>query len=165
MHASDLMILSAIADRLIFGDPGTFRRDDTLELARLLPSGTGRGLLGGLMPSVAVKAVLPGSSAAGFAAGVGNITVNDEGVSFDVDSRGRWVVSAGQWKICRIGRSIEIEQVTADDADDGRTARVEFKRGGEPARMSLLGTAELTLGPLSFLIGRFHPWKTPADGD
>ena len=160
MYASDRIAISSLAERLVFGDSATFRREDALELARLLPSGQGRGLLSGLLPSVGVKANLPGSSAAGFAAGVGNVAVGGGEISFDVDSRGRRVVRAGQWKICWVGRSIEIEQVMANDSDGGRTARVEFRRG-EPVGMSLLSPTEWTFGPFVLATGQFQKWKSP----
>ena len=51
---------------------------------------------------------------AGFAAGVGNVSVGGDRLKFDLDSQGRRIVRAGQWKLSWAGKSIEIEQVMAD---------------------------------------------------
>jgi hypothetical protein len=129
ISSNDRLLLSAIADRLIFGDEHSFRAEDATELARLLPTMPRANIFQRLLPDLAVKGSLPGRSASGFAAGVGNISLKDNNRSFDFDSRGRRVVRAGQWKLMRSGRGIEIEQVMADDGDDGRTALVEFRPG------------------------------------
>jgi hypothetical protein len=99
--ANDRLLLSAIADRLIFGDAHTFSSDDAQELARLLPVMPGPSFLSRLLPDITAKGSLPGRSTSGSAAGVGNISINDDNFSFDVDSRGRRVVRAGQWKMIR----------------------------------------------------------------
>jgi hypothetical protein len=158
---NDRFVLSAIADRLIFGDADTFRRDDALELARLLPVTAPPGFLARLLPDIRARGSMPGRSATGFAAGIGNVSLKDEKVAFDLDSRGRRVVRAGQWKLFRGNGTIEIEQVMADDADEARTARVEYRRG-EPERMCLLMLTEFHVGPLCLATGRFRPWKRPA---
>jgi len=160
MTANDRLLLSALADRLIFGHESTFNLDDARELSRLLPVMPRANILQRLLPDLAVKGSLPGKSASGFAAGVGNVSLNDKTRSFDFDSRGRRVVRAGQWKLMRSGRGIEIEQVMADDGDEGRTALVEFRQD-EPVRMCLLTIVEFNIGPLCLATGRFKPWKVP----
>jgi hypothetical protein len=162
-NANDRLLLSAIADRLIFGAPHTFSRDDARELARLLPVMPGTGWLSRLLPDISAKGSLPGRSTAGFAAGLGGVSLKGDHFSFDLDSRGRRVVRAGQWKLIRSGQAIEIEQVMADDGDEGRTARVEFRQG-EPVRMCLLMATEINIGPLSLAKGQFQPWKVPDEG-
>jgi hypothetical protein len=157
---SDRILLSALADRLIFGDEATFSLDDARELARLMPQMPRAGLFKRFLPDLVVKGTLPGRSASGFAAGVGNVSLNDDKRSLDYDSRGRQVVRAGQWKLLRSGRGIEIEQVMADDGDEGRTALVEY-RDGEPVRMCLLTLVSLQIGPICISTGRFKPWKMP----
>jgi hypothetical protein len=157
---TDRILLSALADRLIFGDEQTFRREDATELARLLPPTARAGFFRRFLPDLIVKGTLPGKSASGFAAGVGNVSLNDSKRSLDYDSRGRAVMRAGQWKLLRSGRGIEIEQVMADDADEGRTALIEY-RDGEPHQMCLLTIVALQIGPLCIATGRFKPWKKP----
>jgi hypothetical protein len=161
IRSDDRLVLSAIAERLIFDDAETFNPEDARELARLLPVTPAMRWLSRLWPDVVVSGSLPGRSAAGFAAGVGNASFKEDGPSFSLDSRGRRVVRAGQWKLIRIGGNIEIEQVMADDSDEGRTARVDFRRG-EPVRMCLLATVGFAIGPLHVSTGRFRPWKVPA---
>ncbi len=158
------LVLSALADRLVFGDPDTFDPADARELASLMPrlSWWGRWLSGWL-PDVRVKGEMPGTSSAGFAAGVGNVSVGGDRLKFDIDSQGRRIVRAGQWKLSWAGNSIEIEQVMADGMDDGRSALVRFK-GGEPVGMDLLATKDVTFGVFTFSRAVFNPWKTPRAG-
>ena len=139
------MLLSALEERLIYGDGDTFSRQDAPDLAELLPSPGWRARLAEWLPDVGVRGSLPGASAAGFAAGVGNTSMPGEKITFDLDSRGRRVVRAGQWKLHRTSKGIEIEQVMADDADEGRSARVEFERD-EPVRMTLQTVVEFSIG-------------------
>ena len=155
------LILSALVERLIYADEATFKREDALELAELLPTPRGLSVLSRLLPRLKVKGRLPGASAAGFAAGVGNVSAEGDQISFDVDSRGRQIVRAGQWKLHRDGKAIEIEQVMTDDGDEGRTARLEFVHG-QPARMMLLNKREISVGPLVMSSGHFISWKLPA---
>ena len=73
--ANTRMLLSALAERLIYGDGDTFSRQDALDLAELLPSPGGRARLAEWLPDVGVRGSLPGAAAAGFAAGVGNTSM------------------------------------------------------------------------------------------
>jgi hypothetical protein len=159
IDANERLLLSAIADRLVFGDVGSFRREDALELLRLLPRPLGSGLWEQIF-RLRVQGSFSGRSATGFAADVGDVSFGGDEVAFDMDSRGRKVVRAGQWKLFVTRNTIEIEQVGADDADEGRTARVEFVRG-EPVRMTLLAISEVVIGPLAFAKTTFRPWKVP----
>jgi hypothetical protein len=160
ISADDRLVLSALAERVIFDDAATFSRDDARELDRRLPVPRGPRWLSRLWPDVVVGGSLPGRSASGFAAGVGNMSFKEDGPSFSLDSRGRRVTRAGQWKLIRIGGDIEIEQMMADDSDEGRTARIDFQRG-EPVRMCILVMVEFCIGRLCFSTGRFRPWKVP----
>jgi hypothetical protein len=164
LSAADRLQLSALADRLIFGDPDRFDRADALELAQLLPPSVRRALWRRLLPDIQARGQLPGKTSAGFAAGIGQVSLKEPGGSFSLDSRGRHVFRAGQWKFFRSGNSIEIEQVMADDTDVGRTARVDY-RNDEPVRMCLLQRKEITIGFLCFGMAEFQPWKTPSEVD
>lgn len=156
-------LLSAVVDRLVFGDSLTFNIEDAQELERLLPTLLRAGILSRMLPQVTARGRFAGKSAIGLAAGVGNLSIKGSDFEFDVDSRGRSVLRVGQWKLCRIWSAIEIEQVMADDGDEARTARLEF-RGLTPVRMSLLTSAEIHLGPLTFAKAQFRPWKLPHNG-
>jgi hypothetical protein len=154
------LLLSALADRLVFGDPDTFDPADARELASLMPpSSWSARWLGDWVPEFRVKGEMPGSSSAGFAAGVGNVSVGGDRLTFDLDSHGRRIVRAGQWKLSWSGQSIQIEQVMADNLEDGRTALVKF-RGGAPIGMDLLATTDMTIGVFTFTRAVFNPWKT-----
>jgi len=159
--AADRLLLSALADRLIFGNPDTFNPDDARELARLLPyRRRWHSFITNWLPGFSGKVKLPGSSSAGFAAGVGQVSIKDGGRSFEIDSRGRHVVRAGQWKLSRRGHAIEIEQVMSDDMDDGRTAMLAIYPG-DVMEMRLLAQVTLSIGPLHIGLARFRPWKVP----
>jgi hypothetical protein len=160
--AQDRLVLSALADRLIFGDPDTFCADDARELVRLLPD-TRRwhSFITDWLPGFSGKVNLPGSSSAGFAAGVGQVSIKGEGRAFEYDSRGRRIVRAGQWKLSRRGFAIEIEQVMSDDMDEGRTAMLAFFPG-EEMELRIMAQATLAIGPLRIGMARFRPWKVPA---
>jgi hypothetical protein len=158
--ANERLLLSALADRLIFGDPAHFAAEDARELARVMPPAPPRGFLSRLLPDISAKGSRPGRSASGYAAGVGMVSIRDSQTSFELDSRGRRVVRAGQWKLCRTSEGIEIEQVMADDDDEARTARLEYRLGA-PVRMTLLTHIGFRIGPACITMGRFQPWKLP----
>jgi hypothetical protein len=161
MTAADRVLLSALADRLIYGHPATFSADDARELARLLPyERRWHSFFTDWLPGFSGKFRVPGGSSAGFAAGVGQVSIKDGGRSYEVDSRGRSIVRAGQWKLKRWGRAIEIEQVTSVGMDDGRTAILAFYRDGKiELRLQVQGW--LAIGPLRIGMARFRPWKVP----
>ena len=144
--ANTRLLLSALAERLIYGDEDTFSRQDALDLAELLPGPGWRARLAEWLPYVRVRGSLPGYA-----------TMSGAKTAFD---RGRRVVQAGRWKLHRTGVGIEIEQVVASDADEGWYARVEFKRG-KPVGLTLLAVVEVSRGPLMTANGRFRPWKRP----
>ncbi len=160
MDANSRLLLSALADRLVYGDEETFDPADARELARLLPRPSRWQRLAQLLPNFRAEGTLPGTSSAGYAAGVGNVSMRENASSFEIDTRGRRVVRAGQWKLCWSGRSIEIEQVAAGEMDEGRSAQIRFFRG-EPVDMRLLNVGSLALGPLVLQSGTFRPWKRP----
>jgi len=152
---TDRIQLAAVVDRLIFGHDTTFDAEDARELNRLLPDNVRTGFFGRFL-RVGVKASMSGNTQ-GYAAGVGNVRIADD-KSFEFDSRGRHILRAGQWKLCRCGRDIEIEQVM--DAVGEKGALVRYRRG-EPTEM--LRPVFWRLGFIQ--IGVLAPWKRPrADG-
>jgi hypothetical protein len=158
----DRLLLSALADRLVFGDPETFSLDDARELVRLMPDvRRWHSFVTDYLPRFSSTVKLPGKSSAGFAAGVGQVSMKDEGRSFEYDSRGQRIIRAGQWKLHRKGYMIQIEQVMSDDMDEGRTAMLDFHPGG-PMSMHLLAQVTISIGPLHIGLARFRPWKVPA---
>lgn len=95
----------------------------------------------------------------GHAAGAGNIKISTNDGSFDVDSAGRHVIRAGQWKVYATSKTIEIQQVMASEIDEGRSALIRF-RNREPIRMDILVPLEIPLGFLTITVGKYRPWKT-----
>ena len=110
---TDRIQLAAVVDRLIFGHDTTFDAEDARELDRLLPAEVRAGFFGRFL-RVGVKASMSGNTQ-GYAAGVGNVRIADD-KSFEFDSRGRHILRAGQWKLCRCGRDIEIDAGLAEKA-------------------------------------------------
>jgi len=157
----DRIALSALADRIIYGHPDTFSLDDARALARLLPyTRRWHSFITDWLPGFSGRVKVPGGSTAGFAAGVGHVSIRDGGRSYEVDSRGRSIVRAGQWKFVRWGHAVKIEQVMSGDMDDGRTAILAFYRDGKiELRLQVQGW--LAIGPLRIGLARFRPWKMP----
>jgi hypothetical protein len=146
--------LAAVVDRLIFGHDTTFDAEDARELDRLLPDTVRAGFLGRFL-RVGVKASMSGNTQ-GYAAGVGNVRIPDD-KSFEFDSRGRRILRAGQWKLSRSGRDVEIEQVLDTDSEKG--ALVRYRRG-EPTEM--LRQVQWALGFIR--VGANAAWKQPRNG-
>src|SRR5690242_10400100 len=122
----DRLTLSALADRLIYGDDRTFSADDARALWQALSGSPKVSIFAGFF-RFRVQGTTPGFSRVGYSPGVGHTSLRDQ-QKFDYDNRGRAVVRAGQWKLHRERRSVEIEQVMADDSDEGRIARIEYRR-------------------------------------
>ena len=155
------MVIAAITDRLIYGDEKHFHLTDATELMRLLPPMKKPSLLSRLLLGLTVKGSIPSGSNAGYAAGVGNVSLKGDTKSFEFDSSGRAVFRAGQWRLYRTGDGIEIAQIMADDMDEGRTALLEIK-SGIPTRMSILVLKGVQIGPMLLSKGDFQPWKSPS---
>ena len=90
----------------------------------------------------APRARYPAASARGFAAGVGDVKVEDKQArKFEVSTSQDLIPRAGQWKLLRYNRrrgtQVEIEQVMADPLDDGRGARLVYRPDGTPVRMDI----------------------------
>lgn len=151
----DKFQLAATVDRLIYEDDDTFKADDAIALLAELPKPTWRQFL----PHLIFRMSTVGKSAQGFAAGVGNASIREEGGSFEFDSRG--AARVGQWKLRRTWRSIEIEQMASDESDEGRSALVRFSVRWMPLSMDILVQKEISLAPFcSVVFGRYVPWKS-----
>jgi hypothetical protein len=146
---TDRFQLAAVVDRLIYGDDTTFDPEDSRLLDRLLPNDVRAGFLARFL-RVAVKGSISGNTQ-GYAPGVGNVRITDDR-SFEFDSRGRRILRAGQWKLCRSGRDIEIEHVLDIKGEKG--AVVCFRQH-EPTEM--LRPVFWRLGFIQ--IGVYAPWK------
>ena len=158
----DRLVVAAIVDRLIYGSEETFSADDARQLLDALP----RGRLPWL--EFGAKGKVSGGSARGFAAGVGNVRVEDENQrQFDVGTAAGAYVRAGQWKLLRddrrSGSNVEIEQVMADASDEGRGARIRYAADGAPAGMDIrvVRSVKLLVSWFILQLPGWRPWKTP----
>jgi hypothetical protein len=161
LSLSHRLRLTACLDRLIYESQGTFRRSDAQELDRLMPRlPRWRAFLSQWLPHLSGQFHASDLPHSGSSPGIGNIEIRDGTISVEYDSLSNQNVRAGQWKLSRSGRDIDIEQMMSDDTDNGRKARLIF-RGGHPARLLLHVQTHLVFGGLSFSIGALKPWKNP----
>jgi hypothetical protein len=148
------MVLASTVDRLIYGNDETFSVEDAIALERLLSRNAKASFLSRFI-DIGAKGSISGRSSQGYAPGVGNVSRKDDPKTFAYDSRGRGVVRAGQWKLCRVGRDIEIEQVM--DTDETKSVRLCY-RDGQPTSMLLMVYVRVWF----FQFGAYRMWKRPA---
>ena len=158
----DRLLIAAIVDRLIFGDPDTFGGEDARALLAAVPKRRVPWI------EIGAKGKVSGGAASGFAAGVGNVKVKDgRDRKFDVSTSSDAYTRAGQWKLLRLdrrsGAQVEIEQVMADPLDEGRGARLRYLPGGEPVGMDIrvVRNVRLLFSVFILQIPGWKPWKRP----
>jgi polar amino acid transport system substrate-binding protein len=121
------LVLSALADRLVYGNPGAFDSVDAHELT-VLPTRhpVWHRLTRGGMPRTRARIDLPGTSSAGVACGMGNVSIGGDCSTFDLDSRG--------------GRVTQIERVPANHGDEARAMRYSANEQGTamPAKFGFI---------------------------
>ncbi|HVC60430.1 MAG TPA: hypothetical protein VND19_08745 [Acetobacteraceae bacterium] len=159
----DRLLITATVDRLIYGDPDTFSPDDARALREALPCKRVPWI------EVGAKGQMSGGAAQGFAAGVGNVKVEDERKrKFNVSTAADAYTRAGQWKLLRYdrrrGTHVEIEQIMADPRDDGRGARLRYRPDGTPVGMDIrvARNVRLLFSALILQLPGWRPWKHPA---
>jgi hypothetical protein len=159
----DRLLITAVVDRLVYDDPETFSAEDARTLLAALPRKRVPWI------EIGAKGKVSGGSARGFAAGVGNVKVEDpEARKFEVSTSSDAYTRAGQWKLLRYdrraGTDVEIEQVMADPTDEGRGARLRYGPGGAPLSMDIRTVRNVRLLFTWFIlqIPGWQPWKRPA---
>jgi len=159
----DRLLIAAVVDRLIYDDPETFSASDARTLLEALPRKRVPWI------EIGAKGKVSGGSARGFAAGVGNVKVEDpEARKFDVSTSSDAYTRAGQWKLLRCdrrtGTDVEIEQVMADPTDEGRGARLRYGPGNTPLGMDIRTVRNVRLFFTWFIlqIPGWQRWKRPA---
>ncbi len=159
----DRLLIAAVVDRLIYGDPDTFSAEDAHTLLAALPRKRVPWI------EIGAKGQVSGGSAQGFAAGVGNVKVEDERKrNFEVSTSSDAYTRAGQWKLLRYdrrrGTHVEIEQVMADPLDEGRGARLASRPDGTPERMDIrvVRNVRLLFSVFILQLPGWRPWKRPA---
>jgi hypothetical protein len=159
----DRLLITAVVDRLIYGDPDTFSAEDARTLLDALPRKRVPWI------EIGAKGKVSGGSAQGFAAGVGNVKVEDKQArKFDVSTSSDAYTRAGQWKLLRYdrrrGTHVEIEQVMADPMDEGRGARLVYRFDGAPVRMDIrvVRNFRLLFSVIILQLPGWRPWKQPA---
>ncbi len=159
----DRLLITAVVDRLIYGDADTFSAEDARTLLEALPRKRVPWI------EIGAKGKVSGGSAQGFAAGVGNVKFKVERArNFDVSTSSDAYTRAGQWKLLRYdrrrGTHVEIEQVMADPLDEGRGARLVYRFDGTPVRMDIrvVRNFRLLFSVLILALPGWRPWKLPA---
>ncbi len=158
--AIDRFLIAAVTDRLIYASETAFDPEDAGILLGAIPRKPaprfGFGIFG----------TRQGGATEGFAAGVGNTTIEDQEktVAYATD-RDSWT-RAGQWKLrwhkAGTHQAIEIEQVMADPTGDGRAARIRFDAAGTPIGMDIQVGRKFGLWRIVVIVPGWRPWKRPA---
>jgi hypothetical protein len=159
----DRLLITATVDRLIFGDPDIFSADDARTLLDALPRKRVPWI------EIGAKGKVSGGSTRGFAAGVGDVKVEDDQArKFDVSTSSDAYTRAGQWKLLRYdrrrGTHVEIEQVMADPTDEGRGARLRYRHDGTPLGMDIrvVRNVRLLFSMFILQLPGWRPWTQPA---
>lgn len=162
----DRFQVAAAVDRLIYGDESTFDPADARILLAQLPRKASPWIQFG------IAGKRSGGSHKGYAAGVGDVKIDDKGNrQFEYNSANDAYSRAGQWKLMWIGKRnsqfVEIEQVMADVTDEGRGAMICYTGSGEPVRMEIRVNRSFRLfwSPVIVVVPGWKPWKTPASPD
>jgi hypothetical protein len=158
----DRFLISAIVDRLIYGDDTTFSAEDAKLLLGALPRKRSPWI------QLGVAGKMSGGSTRGFAAGVGDVEVkNHKDRQFQYSTAADAYTRAGQWKLLlirkRSGQFVEIEQVMSDATDEGRGALICYRSDGTPLRMDIRFNRSFRLfwSPVVIVIPSWKPWKMP----
>ena len=165
-------LITALADRLIYGSDETFHGEEAVELLDLLPvPGLGAQIWAHL-PGVRMSGKMPKGSVRGAAAGgLGNVRVDQGKQSFEFDSDGRRVIRAGQWKLTRTASlldrirhhdAVSITQVMGSAANE-LEAQILFQ-DGRPWMMKRSVSTQVFFGPFALIHSTFQPWKMPVWG-
>ncbi len=159
----DRFVIAAVVDRLIYGDDSTFSADDARVLLDALPRKRSPWI------QLGIAGKMSGGSSRGFAAGVGDVQIQDDKERrFQYSTGSGAYTRAGQWKLMWIGKRtrqyVEIEQVMADVTDDGRGALISYEADGTPLRMDIRFNRSFRLfwSPVVIMVPGWKPWKTPA---
>ena len=160
--APDRFVIAATVDRLIYDSDTTFDAKDARTLLSVLPR---RRVP---MFEFGMRGKFSGGSTRGFAAGHGNVQMDDKERTFDYSSSTDLFTRVGQWKLMWIGRRnaqmIEIQQVMSDVTEEGRDALIRFDLAGTPLAMDIRIERSFRLfwSPVVICIPGWLPWKTPA---
>jgi hypothetical protein len=159
----DRLLITAVVDRLIYGNPENFSADDARTLLDALPKRRVPWI------EIGAKGKVSGGSVRGFAAGVGDVKVEDKHKRcFEVSTSSDAYTRAGQWKLLRYdrrgGTNVEIEQVMADPMDEGRGARLHYRADGTPVGMDIrvVRNVRLLFSIFILQLPGWRPWKRPA---
>jgi hypothetical protein len=161
-NAPDRLMLAALVDRLIYDSETHFEPDDARQLLDLMPRVRSPWF------ELGVKGKLSGGSKRGFAAGVGDVKIEDKERQFDYSSANDAYTRAGQWKLLWLSKRrqqfVEIEQVMADATDDGKGARVNYTADGTPLSMDIRVNHSFRLfwSPVIVVFPGWADWKSPA---
>jgi hypothetical protein len=158
--AIDRFLIAAVTDRLIYDSETTFSAEDARVLLDAIPHKPAPRF------GFSIFGTKPGGATQGYAAGIGNASIEDKdrpfGYATDTDSWTR----AGQWKLrwrkFTPDQAIEIEQVMADPTDEGRSARIHFDAGGNPTGMDIQVPKQFALWRIVLVVPAWRPWKVPA---
>ena len=159
----DRFVIAATVDRLIYGNDSSFSAEDARVLLDVLPRRRSPWI------QLGVAGKMSGGSSRGFAAGIGDVRLDDDKKrQFQYSTSEDAYTRAGQWKLMWIGKRtrqyVEIEQVMSDATDDGRGALICYEMDGTPIRMDIRFNRSFRLfwSPVVVMFPGWKPWKTPS---
>lgn len=156
----DKLTVTAAIDRIIYGDPKFFLIEDAKLLAEVVPRQK-RSWFG-----MSLKGKSTGGKSAGHAAGVGNVSLDDDPKEFKAEVGGNKFTRIGQYKIRHFKDGIEIWKMMADPFDpNAHAALLEYEKNGEPKSLKSFSPRSIVIPipycRISFLIDDWAAWKTP----
>ena len=152
----DRFLIAALVDRLIYDSEDVFDPEDAPALPHRKSPRFEFGIAGRFK----------GGSTKGYAAGVGDVKLDDKNNSdFTYSNAKDAYTRAGQWKLIwaggRRGQTIEIEQVMSDPFEAGRGARLHFDLDGTPNAMDIRFVRAFTFFFITVMLPGWKPWKKP----
>jgi hypothetical protein len=158
----DRFTIAAAVDRTIYGSETVFDPADASALLKALPHRKTAGWQFG------IAGRLPGGSASGYAAGIGDTKIEDgKDRTFEYRTGADDWCRAGQWKPMWVGKRgmqyVEIGQVMADFDEEGHGARIRYTRDGTPVAMDIRVVRDFSVLNLTLAFPGWREWKLPAE--
>lgn len=160
---ADRMLAAALANRLIYGDPGAFLATDARALLAMLPRPGFWGRLRRFLPAIRLNVTIPAAGLSGATPGGGTARLDGDVRQYDLDLQGRPCLRAGQWRIYHHpGLLPGRETLSLEQAAGGPEPHAVIRfRHGHPTEMRRMQATLLALGPLSITAAIPRPWKHP----
>lgn len=156
----DAFRIAAALDRILYDEPETFRAEDAEYLRRVVPryNRSRFAILGRFSRT--------GGSTRGYAAGHGNVSMDEGEKHSGFSLGGDRITRVGQYKLTHDRSGLEIRQVMDDEwSDDERCARLVFTPEDRAEGLEVLSPRQIRVPlPLLEIVlckVAWRPWKVP----